>query len=120
MINARRKRDAMLDVTSVRSIHMRERAFNFSAHFRVWTGRTHRIILMIVYTVTQPVENWNSKLRMIRIVKFYACGPIPRTYTNPRDTKNALNVINRLYVPICIVPIIFFLSLKLIAMAIQT
>jgi hypothetical protein len=49
---------------------MRERAYNFSIHFRV--RRTHRIVLMIVYTVTQPAEN-KLKLSMIRSVKFYAC-----------------------------------------------
>jgi hypothetical protein len=33
----------------------RESAYNFSAHFRVGQGRTHRIVLTIVYTGTQPV-----------------------------------------------------------------
>jgi hypothetical protein len=46
----------MRGVTPVQSIRMRERAYNFSAHFRV--------------------ENQNSKLRIIRSVKFHACGPM--------------------------------------------
>jgi hypothetical protein len=47
---------AIYCVTLVRGIRMRERAYNFSAHFRVGRG-THRIVLMIVNTVTQPVKN---------------------------------------------------------------
>jgi hypothetical protein len=52
-------------------------------------GRTHRIVLMIVNTVTQPVKNWNSNLRVIRSVKFYACGPILRPASQIR--KSALS-----------------------------
>jgi hypothetical protein len=39
----------------VRDIGIRERVYDFNAHFRV--GRTHRIVLTIVDTVTQPAEN---------------------------------------------------------------
>jgi hypothetical protein len=53
-------------VTPVRGIRMRERAYTFSAIL----GRTRRIVLTIVYTVTQPIENCNMKLRMIRSMKF--------------------------------------------------
>jgi hypothetical protein len=35
---------------------MRERVYKFSAHR---TGRTHRIVLTVIYTVTQPAENKN-------------------------------------------------------------
>jgi hypothetical protein len=49
------------------------------------TGRTHRIVLTIVYTVTQPIENWNSKLRMIRCVKMRANPASVRK--NPRHIK---------------------------------
>jgi hypothetical protein len=42
----------------------------------------HRIVLMIVNTVMQHVENCNSNLRIIRSVKFHAMAawpwPIPR------------------------------------------
>jgi hypothetical protein len=55
------------------------------------TGRTHRIVLTIVYNVTQSVEN-KPKMRIICSVKFYACGPIPRAWANPHDTKNVLIV----------------------------
>jgi hypothetical protein len=48
-------RGAVRGVTLLRSILMRERAYNFSAHFRV--GCTHRTVLTIVNTITQPVEN---------------------------------------------------------------
>jgi hypothetical protein len=46
--------------TPLRSIRMRERAYTFGAHFKSLTGREHRIVLAIVYTVTQPAENKNS------------------------------------------------------------
>jgi hypothetical protein len=55
------------------STRMRERAYKCSAPFRVGRGAC-RIVLTIVNTVTQPVENRNSKLRIIHSVKFYACG----------------------------------------------
>jgi hypothetical protein len=59
-------RGAVRGVTPLRNTRMRE--YNFSAHFRI--GRGARIVLTIDNTVTQPLENWNSKLRMIRSVKF--------------------------------------------------
>jgi hypothetical protein len=49
--------------------------------------RTRRIVLTIVYTR----RKLKLKLRMIRSVEFYACGPIPSAGENLRDTKNALN-----------------------------
>jgi hypothetical protein len=63
-------RGAVGGVTPLRSIRMRERAFNFSAKLQ-WFGRG-TIVLTIVNTVTQPAVNWNSKLRIIRSVKFHA------------------------------------------------
>jgi hypothetical protein len=67
---------------TVRGIRMRERAYNFSVSFRVGRG-THRIVLTIIYTVSNPQK---KNMHMIRSVKFHACGP------NPRDTKNALTL----------------------------
>jgi hypothetical protein len=75
----------MRDAIPLQSIQVRERAYNFSARSRV--GRGARIVLTIVNTVTR-LENWNSKLRIIRSVKFHAYGPIPRAWANPHDTKN--------------------------------
>jgi hypothetical protein len=46
--------DAVRGVTLLRSVRMRECIYNFSAHFSR-AGRTHRILLTIVNTVTQPV-----------------------------------------------------------------
>jgi hypothetical protein len=46
---------AVLCVTPLRSIRMRERTYNFSSHFRV--GRAHRIVLTIVNYVTELIEN---------------------------------------------------------------
>jgi hypothetical protein len=43
-------RGAVWGVTPLRSIRMRERVYNFSAHFRVGRGAP-RIILTIVYTI---------------------------------------------------------------------
>jgi hypothetical protein len=39
---------------------------------------------------TRRKENWNSKLRIIRSVKFHACGPNPRAWANPHDIKTPL------------------------------
>jgi hypothetical protein len=51
-------RGAVRGVTPLRRIRMRERAYNFSAHFRIGPGaRTVLYLLRIVKTVMQPVEN---------------------------------------------------------------
>jgi hypothetical protein len=54
-------RDAVRGVTPVQGIRMRERAYNFSAHFSA-RRRTYRIVLTIVNSVMYPA------------VEFYACG----------------------------------------------
>jgi hypothetical protein len=51
------------------------------------TGRMNRILLTIVNTLPQPVENWNLKLRIIRSVKFHACELIPRACANRMTIK---------------------------------
>jgi hypothetical protein len=55
----------------MRDIRMRERAYNFSAHFRV--GRGARTVLYQRLSILS-----RNLLRMIRSLKFYARGPIPR------------------------------------------
>jgi hypothetical protein len=61
-------RDAVRGVTPLRSTRMREHAYHFSVHFRV--GRC-----LYRHAIHRKEK---LKLRMIRSVKFYACGPIPR------------------------------------------
>jgi hypothetical protein len=43
-------------VTPLQSIRLRQRAYHFSGHYRVGLGG-HHIVLMIVNTITQSVEN---------------------------------------------------------------
>jgi hypothetical protein len=49
-------RGAMQGVTPLRGIRMRDHAYYFRAHFRVARG-ARTVLLKIVNTVTQPVEN---------------------------------------------------------------
>jgi hypothetical protein len=95
VINAREKRRAdVRGVTPVRGIPMRERAYNFNAHFII--GRLARTVLYLLYNclychaTRRKLKLKLSKMRMIYSEKYYACGPIPRAWANPRDTKNAL------------------------------
>jgi hypothetical protein len=55
-------------------------------------GCTHCIVLTIVNTVTQPVENWNLKLRIFHSVKFHACGPIPRECASRMTLKTSKHI----------------------------
>jgi hypothetical protein len=74
-------RGAVRGVTPLQSIRMRERACNFSAHFTSGGAPAPHCTNdcpIKCNTVTQPVENLNLKLRIIRSVKFHACGPIQR------------------------------------------
>jgi hypothetical protein len=56
---------------------MRERAYNFSDHFRVGLG-THTVFTIDSLYSHATRRKQKFKLRMIRSVKFYACGSIPR------------------------------------------
>jgi hypothetical protein len=49
-------RSAVRGVTPLRSTRMRERAYNFSAHFKVRLG-ARTVLSNDCHTVTQPVEN---------------------------------------------------------------
>jgi hypothetical protein len=50
----KRTRGTVWGVSPVRGIRMRERVYNFSVYFGV--GRTHRILLTIVYTVMHTLR----------------------------------------------------------------
>jgi hypothetical protein len=70
-----------------------EHYFEYSWHFMFWNawltsllfysvrGNANSMVVTIVNTVTQPVENCNSKLRIIRSMKFHACGPYIKVLT---------------------------------------
>jgi hypothetical protein len=67
-------RGALRELKPLRSIRMREGAYNLSVHFRM--GRVHRIVLTIVYTVTQSGENKKTQTVYHPQGKCQACGPI--------------------------------------------
>jgi hypothetical protein len=77
--NARGLRAAVRGVFLERYIRMRERGYNFSAHFSVgWGART------VLYPYRYVTRRITDTLRMIRSAEFYICGPVSR------DTKEAL------------------------------
>jgi hypothetical protein len=54
---------------------MRERAYNFSAHFRVGRALAPYCTNDCLYATRRKQK---LKIRAIPSVKFHACGPIPR------------------------------------------
>jgi hypothetical protein len=69
-------RGAVWSVTPLRTIRMREYAYNFSAYFRIGCGARTVLYLRLFIPSRNPQKT--VKLRMIRSVKFQACGPNPR------------------------------------------
>jgi hypothetical protein len=73
---ARETAGAVRAIIPVRGIRMRELAFNFSVHFSVRRGAPYCTNDCQYRNATRRKQK--LKLRMIRSVKFYACGLIPR------------------------------------------